>query len=209
MKKLTIIISFIVFFLYSCKKEINNIYFQGFWEQTVYAGNHYCGTCDRQTIKYFSGNIFKADIRLDTSLFVKHESGFQNKLFGFFEDQIHENSIRISYHSLGKDTLQLKTYVYNSFNRPPSENQIITNISRQKVIEILDQDGFIPVQITVLENEYLVNFGNIPEISVTRTCTLPIDTIKYLANHYYGGPDSITAPHDMSLWIKFDTLMKN
>jgi hypothetical protein len=206
--KNSILILILMLSLFSCKKEIDDLYFEQFWKQTVYSGNHECGTCDRETMKYFSGNVYKADIRLDTTLFVENEGSFQSKLFGFFEDQIHNNSVRVSYHSINRDTLQLKTYVYNSGNRRESQNKIITNISRQKVVDMLDQDGFIPVQITILENSYLVNFGNIQEISLTRTCDLPIDTIKYLTNHYYGGPDSIVAPHDMIFWIRFDPMMK-
>ncbi len=192
--------------LLSCKKEIDEKSFEDFQEQTVFAGNNYCGTCGRQTIQYFDGNVFKSEVILDTSLIVPDEGAYQNKLLGFCEDDMHQNSVRISYHTVEGDSLEFKTYVYNSGERLQSENKFITRISKERILEMLDQEISIPVTITVLEQNYIVKFGDIQEIYVNRTCTLPIDGQKYLANHYYGG--NPVAPKNVTMWIKFDPLMK-
>jgi hypothetical protein len=205
MKNLFIIL--VAVSLLSCKKEIDESFFEEFQEQTVFAGNNYCGTCERQTIKYFSGNVFKADVMLDTSLIVPGEGSYQNKLLGFCEDNIHQNSVRVSYHTVEGDSLEFKTYVYNSGERIQSENKFITRISKERILEMLDQEASIPVTITVLEQNYVVKFGDIQEIYVNRTCILPIDGQKYLANHYYGGTP--LAPKDMTIWIRFDPIMKS
>lgn len=189
--------------------------FTDFHLQRVKKGSHYYEDKDMIQLKYFEKNIFEADVKLDTSLFVTNEGSYQNKLLGFYEDEIHKNSARVSYHTItsdekksSEDSLILKAYVYNNGIRNVKENPTLICLSRAEVESYLKQDKYIRISIECTSNSYIFKVDAGPNILVSRTSSASIDDVKYLCYHYYGGPDSIPAPHDMNMWIKYCPSMK-
>jgi len=194
-----------------CKKEMDEDLVNDYHLQQVNAGSHYCNI-DRTAITSFTSSEFLAYVKLDTSLLVHGEQAFQSKLCGFYEDDIHTNSARISYQTitgptLDQDTLSLKLYVYNNGERNLTENLVIKRLSRVDILSMLQSDGFLKISIKVTPTNYVFQIDNDPPMSTVRTIGTAVTAKKYLANHYYGGPDEIYAPHDMKMWIKFDAIM--
>ena len=181
--------------------------------QEVRSNNHYCTSCKNYEIITFNNGHFKSYLRLDTSLFVHNEGPQQNKLAGFWEDHVHQNSARVSYHTISDsndrymDSLVLKTYVYNSGSRNIKENYKLLTLSWHQVESMTINGEHLEIDIKILDDKYQFQLNQNLPISVTRTSSLSTMFDMSLARHYYGGPDSIPAPHDMKLWIKYDEIM--
>ncbi len=211
-----LLLSTLSIILFSCSKPIEDRAFEEFQLQRVNKYSHYYEDKDIIELKYFEKNIFEADVILDTSLFVHNEKIYQNKLCGFYEDQIHKNSARITYHTISTnntsklylDTLELKAYVYNNGLRNTKENPVLLRLSRNEITNYLEQGRSIRFSIEVTNNNYIFKVDGGKKINVSRTCKNNINGIKYLCYHYYGGPDSIPAPHNMDMWIKYCPTMK-
>ena len=204
-----------VVLLSSCEKSIQEDAYEVYQLQMVRQGSHYHDDHTVLDITSFTSSIFSVSVKLDTSLFVTNEGSFQSKLVGFYEDQIHQNSARVSYQTITNDvqgelidSLSFKTYVYNNGLRSLDENYTLLTLSRIQVEKLLKNDEAIEINIELTPTQYLfqVNDGEIT--AVTHTCNLAPDACKYLTYHYYGGPDSIPAPHDMKLWVKYNDVMK-
>ena len=202
--------------LFSCSKPISDRAFEVFQLQRVNKYSHYYEDKDIVDLKYFEKNVFEADVIVDTSLFVHGEGSYQNKLLGFYEDQIHKNSARVSYHTIScstsskpdQDSLVFKAYVYNNGSRNTQENPVLLCLSRSDVENYLEQGKSIRFHIGVTKDSYIFKVDANENIAVSRTCSKSIDDVKYLCYHYYGGPDSIPAPHNMDMWIKYCPSMK-
>ncbi len=214
MKTLLTLLFFSVF-LFACTKSLDNKAFTEFQLQQVNKGSHYCENHNMLDLKVFSSSIFEGDVKLDTSLFVHSEGSFQNKLLGFYEDQIHKNSARISYHTQSgsdvdgaKDSLVLKAYVYNNGSRNIHQNYCLLKLSRKEVLQNLQHKKALHFSIEITKNNYLFQVGEQSKVKVKRVCQMAPQATKYLCFHYYGGPDSIPAPHNMRLWIKYSPEMK-
>ena len=201
--------------LASCTKSIDEEAYEVYHLQMVKKGSHYCETHSIFDIESFKSNIFRVSVKLDTSLFVTNEGSYQSKLVGFSEDQIHSNSARVSYHTIstevsGKiiDSLEFKTYVYNDGSRNTAENYCLLKVSKEQVKEMLRDDSSIEFSIELTKTAYLFQVNNEKIVEVNRSCEKEIDDTKFLNYHYYGGPDSIPAPQDMLLWVKYDEVMR-
>lgn len=211
MKKLLIPL-FMLFFM-SCEKVIDEDTINKYQLQEIRSGNHYCTSCNRYTITKFNKETFKVLVKLDTTLFVHNEGSQQNKLCGFYEDKIHKNSARISYHTISDsnnkylDSLILRTYVYNNGSRNTTQNHKLLTLSWSQVKTMLINKDSLDISIIVKKDKYLYKINNYPEVKVTRTSKLDKNAEKFMNHHYYGGPDSITAPHHMRMWIKYDKIM--
>lgn len=207
----TLIILFLLFIgIVSCNDEIFPTDYE---TQIVRKGKNFC---DNSTVVFYSftGRKFIATVRLDTSLFVRNEGAYQNKLLGFSEDpQVQNNSARVSFHTLSyptdslKDELVFKTYVYNNGKRLMDEKYAVEllRLSYLDVLAGLGHDS-IRFEIEMTQNNYVfkVNTGN--PVLMPRVGTLALDSPKYVLKLYYGGTP--TAPHDMSIKIKYDRSMK-
>lgn len=194
---------------------MENDAFTDFHLQRVNKYSHYYEDRDIIQLKYFEKNIYEADVIIDTSLFVPGEGSYQNKLLGFYEDEIHKNSARVTYHTISNganksvyDSLIFKAYVYNNGIRNLAENPTLLCLSRNEVEEYLRRDRSIRFSIEVTSNSYVFKVDAGENISVSRTSSAGINDVKYLCHHYYGGPDSIPAPHNMDMWIKYSPVMK-
>ena len=107
-----------VVLLSSCEKSIQEDAYEVYQLQMVRQGSHYHDDHTVLDITSFTSSIFSVSVKLDTSLFVTNEGSFQSKLVGFYEDQIHQNSARVSYQTITNDvqgelidSLSFKTYV--------------------------------------------------------------------------------------------------
>jgi hypothetical protein len=211
-----LLISILSIILFSCSKPLDDRAFEVFQLQRVNKYSHYYEDKDIVELKYFEKNIFEADVILDTSLFVHCEGSYQNKLLGFYEDQIHKNSARVSYHTISAsgtnksnlDSLEFKAYVYNNGVRNTTENPVLLCLSRNEVKNYLEQGKSIRFSIEVTKDNYVFKVDAGENINVSRSCNNDISGVKYLCYHYYGGPDSIAAPHNMDMWIKYCPSMK-
>lgn len=98
--------------------------------------------------------------------------------------------------------------MYNDGIRNVKENPTLLCLSRNEVEEYLKYDRSIRFSIELTANNYIFKVDKGLIISVSRTSSAGIDDVKYLCYHYYGGPDSIPAPHDMDMWIRYSSIMK-
>jgi hypothetical protein len=203
-----LLLVFIIVGLFSSCEESVEFPTTHYQLQEVQRGAHYCSN---KEVYSFKGDIFVCYVRLDTSLFVHHEGAYQNKLVGFMEGRetssaVHENSARVSYHTIShptdslKDTLVFKTYVYNNGTRLLDQGYILFKKSYRDVRLGLGSDS-VRILIKLANNYYVFQVDDHPEVSVTRTSTLPSDSIKTVLTHYYGGTP--VAPHNMRLWVKY------
>ena len=210
-----LLILILFFMLISCEKTIDDVAFTSYQLQIVKKGSHYHDDHSVIDLTTFSTSVFSVSVKLDTSLLVTNEGGYQSKLVGFCEDQIHNNSARVSYQTTTHevngefvDSLILKTYIYNSGVRMVDANYTLLSLSRKQMEEMLKKDQATEISIGISNSNYLYRINGGEIVEVPRTCELPLDANKYLAYLYYGGPDSIPAPHDMKLWIKYNESMR-
>lgn len=214
MNRILLLFAFSIF-IFGCSKPIEENAFLDFHLQRVNKNSHYYNEKDITQLMFFENRIFEADVIIDTSLFVSGEASFQSKLLGFYEDQIHKNSARVSYHTITNDiskpkydTLVFKAYVYNDGIRNIVENPILLKLSRSEVEDYLVHKRSIRFSIETCESNYIFKVDGGMDISVSRSCNSDLNGLKYLAYHYYGGPDSIVAPHNMDIWVKYSDIMK-
>jgi|GEM_PF-6938739 len=207
----TLIVLFLYFVvLSSCMDETFPTDYE---TQIVRKGNNYCDN-SQAVIYSFMGRKYLATVKLDTSLFVHNEGAYQNKLLGFSESSdVQYNSARVTFHTLSdptdslKDELILKTYVYNNGKRLTDEKYTIEllRLSYLDVLAGLGHDS-IRFEIEMTDKQYLFKVNNGQQVSMPRVGTLPLDSPKYILKLYYGGTP--TAPHDMSIKIKYDRSIK-
>lgn len=81
-----LLISILAGFVLSCSKPMEDVAFTDFKLQRVEKNSHFYEDKNMIQLKFFEKNIFEADVKLDTSLFVIDEGSYQNKLLGFYED---------------------------------------------------------------------------------------------------------------------------
>ncbi len=213
MKKL-IYMAIGIFLIAGCTKPLSETELEEYQLQLIKKGSHYCDNHNITEMLSFTSPIFAVSVKIDTSMLVTNEGSFQSKLVGFYEDNIHTNSARVSFHTTTQtinniqyDSLELKAYVYSDGNRNIKENYLLQKYSRADLLEMLAADSAVDISIELTTNQYIFRINNELKAKVKRESSMSIEDTKCLSFFYYGGPDSIPAPKDMKIWVKYDAIM--